>query len=57
MDTPLLEKSRETLGDDDPVYEKFESAMTGFYNAHQAIESFVERGNIIEQFLREFGER
>ena len=53
----ILEKSREVLGDDDPVHEKFGSAMTVFYNAHQAIESFVERGNAIEQFLREFGER
>lgn len=53
----ILEKSREVLGEDDPVHEQLASAMTGFYNAHQAIESSVERGDIIERFLREFGER
>ena len=53
----ILEKSRKTLGDDDPVHEKLESAMTALYNTHQAVESFVERGNIIEKFLSESDER
>ena len=53
----ILEKSKAVLGDDDPVHEELKSAMAGFYNARKAIESLVERGAIIEKFLRQFGEQ
>ena len=46
----LLRKSRELLGDEDPVHDRFESAMTVLNNAHSSIESFVEKGKIIESF-------
>lgn len=46
----ILHKSRELLGKDDPVYGKFETAMTVLKNVHSVIESFVEKGNIIEDF-------
>jgi hypothetical protein len=46
----ILRKSKEFLGKDDPVYDKFESAMTVLFNAHSNIESFVEKGKIIEDF-------
>ncbi len=46
----ILRKSKEILGEDDPVYYKFENAMTASYNAYSNIKSFVERGKIIEDF-------
>lgn len=46
----ILRKSKEFLGKDDPVYDKFESAMTVLFKAHSNIESFVEKGKIIEDF-------
>ncbi len=46
----ILKKSKEFLGEDDPINDKFESAMIVLFNAHNNIESFVEKGNIIENF-------
>ena len=46
----ILKRSREILGEDDPVYEKFEIAMAVFHNAHSSIESFVEKGKIIKDY-------
>ena len=46
----LLKKSRALLGDEDPVYGKFEGAMTILLNAHSDIEYFVEKGKVIEDF-------
>lgn len=46
----ILRKSRELLGEDDPVYVKFEAAVTGCHNVHDSIESFVEKGKGIEEF-------
>ena len=46
----ILKKSRELLGGDDPVYDKFVTAMAFFHNACSSMESFVEKGKIIEDF-------
>ena len=46
----ILLKSREILGENDPVCCKFENAMAACCNAHSSIKSFVERGKIIEDF-------
>jgi len=46
----ILKKSRELLGEDDPVYDKFDTALSVYYSAHKNIKSFVEKGNIIEDF-------
>lgn len=46
----ILRKSKEFLGKDDPVYDKFESAMTVLFKVYSNIESFVEKGKIIEDF-------
>lgn len=46
----ILEKSRKMLGEDDPVYDKLQSAMAYNRNTEQYIRSFVERGDIIEEF-------
>ncbi len=46
----ILEKSRKLLGEDDPVHDKLESAMAYNRNTERHIRSFVERGDIIEEF-------
>jgi hypothetical protein len=44
----ILKKSRELLGEDDPVYDRFETAMAVSQNAYRSIESYVEKGRVIE---------
>ena len=46
----ILERSRKSLGEDDPVYEKLETAMKALYNTHSSIESFIKKGEVIEGF-------
>ena len=46
----IFKKSKELLGEDDPVYDEFETAMAVFNNALLNIESFVKKGEIIEDF-------
>ena len=46
----IRQKSRKLLGEDDPIYEKFETAMTAFHTMHNHIKTFVEKGKIIEDF-------
>jgi len=46
----ILNKSRELLGQDDPVYDRFKTAMAVSQNAYRSIESYVEKGRIIEDF-------
>jgi hypothetical protein len=46
----ILAKAKESLGDDDPVYDRFESAINTYENAYESIQSFIARGKIIESF-------
>ena len=46
----ILEKSRMSLGDDDPVSQKIDSAMASLAGAYAHIESLVQRGALIEKF-------
>jgi hypothetical protein len=46
----ILEKSRMSLGDDDPVSQRINSAMTSLANAYAHMESFVQKGALIEKF-------
>jgi hypothetical protein len=46
----MLKKSRKLLGEEDPVYNNLENAMTVTRNVQKSIKSFVERGAIIEEF-------
>jgi hypothetical protein len=46
----ILQKSKQLLGKDDPVYCKFEAVIAACENAYNNIESFIERGEIIEDF-------
>jgi hypothetical protein len=47
----ILQKSKTLLGEDDPVFIRWESAMKTLVNTQRDIEAFVERGKIIEGFL------
>jgi len=44
----MLAKSRETLGEDDPVYDTLESALAGLGSAWRSLSSFIERCEMIE---------
>jgi hypothetical protein len=46
----ILKRSKKLLGEDDPVYDKFSTSMAALHNAHHSIESFIEKGEIIERF-------
>ncbi len=46
----ILERSKKLLGEDDPVYDKFSTSVAALHNAHHSIESFIEKGEIIERF-------
>lgn len=46
----ILEKSAMLLGQDDPVYDRFRTALGSTKTAHSDIWNFVEKGKIIETF-------
>jgi hypothetical protein len=46
----LLKKTRSVLGEDDPVFASLKAAMDACETANSSIRSFVEKGNIIEDF-------
>ena len=46
----ILRKSKDSLGSDDPVYDRLRAAMAGLVNAYRHIDSYVEKGKIIEEF-------
>ena len=46
----LLKKIRDLLGVEDPVYDRFETVLAVYENAYFNIESFIEKGKIIEDF-------
>ena len=46
----ILQKARSLLGEEDPVFARFESAMHGLVNAQAHIDDFVKRGSVIEDF-------
>jgi hypothetical protein len=46
----ILQKSKQLLGSDDPVVIRLEFAMKALVNAQSNIETYVEKGKIIEVF-------
>lgn len=46
----LLHKVNELLGREDPIFEKFETTMAVYQRAYDQIETFIEKGKIIEEF-------
>ena len=45
-----LQKAQSLLGEEDPVYVRFETAMQSLANAQGHIENYVKRGSAIEEF-------
>ena len=45
-----LQKAQSLLGEEDPVYARFETAMQSLANAQGHIENYVKRGSAIEEF-------
>ena len=46
----ILQKAQSLLGEDDPVYLRFEAAMQSLVNAQSHIENYVKKGSAIEEF-------
>lgn len=46
----ILNYTKKTLGEEDPVYQKLEAALAGYVNAHDQIGNYIERGSAIEDF-------
>ena len=46
----ILQKAQFMLGEDDPVYSRFETAMQSLVNSHSHIENYVKKGSVIEDF-------
>lgn len=46
----ILHKSKTLLGEEDPVFLRWESAMKTMANTRREIQAFIERGKIIEEF-------
>ena len=49
----ILSKAAAMLGEDDPIVQKLQTAMSGYQNALNDIVHFIERGKIIEGFQSE----
>jgi len=48
--TKILRKSKKSLGEDDPVTDKIESALIVLMNAYDHLVSFIEKCEVIEDF-------
>ena len=46
----ILQKAQSLLGEDDPVYDRFETAMHSLVNSQSHIENYVKKGSVIEDF-------
>ena len=46
----ILQKAKLQLGEEDPVFARFEAAMHSLVNAQSHIEHYVEKGSVIEDF-------
>ena len=46
----LLNKTKDLLGVEDPIYQKIRAIMNVYENTYINIESFIEKGKIIEDF-------
>ena len=46
----LLNKIKDQLGDEDPIYHKLKTVMKVYENAYLNIEDFIDKGKIIEAF-------
>jgi hypothetical protein len=49
----ILQRINKLLGDDDPIFEKFGTVMAVYQKAYDQVESYIEKGKIIEEFEQE----
>jgi uncharacterized protein (UPF0147 family) len=46
----ILHNINELLGEDDPIFDKFATTMAVYQKTYEQIESYIEKGKIIEEF-------
>ena len=46
----ILKTARDALGEEDPVYERLKLIIHAYENGYASIQSYIERGKIIEKF-------
>jgi len=46
----ILHNINELLGDDDPIFDRFATTMAVYQKSYEQIESYIEKGKIIEEF-------
>jgi hypothetical protein len=46
----LLQKAKNLLGEDDPVFDRIRSAVTTCENSHAFVDLFIKKGEVIEDF-------
>jgi hypothetical protein len=46
----ILHNIKELLGENDPIFDRFATTMAVYQKAYEQIESYIEKGKIIEQF-------
>jgi hypothetical protein len=46
----ILQKAQSLLGEEDPVYARFETAMQSLVNSQSHIENYLKKGSVIEDF-------
>ena len=46
----ILHNINELLGEDDPIFDRFASTMAVYQKSYEQIESYIEKGKIIEEF-------
>ena len=50
----ILQKAQSLLGEDDPVYARFETAMHSLVNSQSHIENYVKKGSVIEDRITSY---
>lgn len=46
----ILHNISDLLGDDDPIFDRFATTMAVYQKSYEQIESYIEKGKIIEEF-------
>ncbi len=46
----ILHNISNLLGDDDPIFDRFATTMAVYQKSYEQIESYIEKGKIIEEF-------
>jgi hypothetical protein len=46
----ILHNINELLGEDEPIFDRFATTMAVYQKSYEQIESYIEKGKIIEEF-------